>query len=110
MAQLSPTKDAVTQDSMTSKLYDYLIKFFFWQKDPKITRYFEQGLGGVNKGFKSAIINGQRSGDISIDKDPAALADFLTGLFYGIQAMGSSTLPNQKSLNHIISNALSDLD
>ncbi len=62
MAQLSLSKGVVSQDTMTSKLYDDFIKFFFWQKDPKIARYYEQGLGGVNKGFKSTIINGQKSG------------------------------------------------
>ncbi len=110
MAQLSLSKGVVTQDTMTSKLYDDFIKFFFWQKDPKIARYYEKGLGGINKGFKSTIINGQKSGEISTDKDVVALAGFLTGLFYGLQAMGSGVIPNQKSLSHIISNALSDLD
>jgi len=109
MAQHCLSKDAVTQDTMTSKLYDCFIQFFFWQKDPKISRYFEQGLGGINKGFKAAIIKGQKSGEISTDKDPDALADFLTGLFYGLQAMGSYSLP-RNSLSHIISNALNDLD
>jgi hypothetical protein len=109
MAQLSLSKVAVTQDTMTSKLYDCFIQFFFWQEDPKIARYFEQGLGGINKGFKSAIIKKQKSGEISIDKDPDALADFLTGLFYGLQTMGSDNL-SRNSLSHIISNALSDLD
>lgn len=109
MTQFSLSKDAITQETMTSKLYDCFIQFFFWQKDPKITRYFEQGLGGINKGFKSAIIKGQKSGEISTDKDPDALANFLTGLYYGFQAMRSDTLP-RNSLGHIISNALSDLD
>ena len=109
MTQLSLSKGEVTQDMMTSKLYDYLIQFFFWQKDPKIARYFEQGLGGVNKGFKSLIIIGKKSGEISPDKDPAVLADFLSGLFYGLQAMENGSL-SKNSLNHIISNALSDLN
>ncbi|WP_020481747.1 hypothetical protein [Methylomonas sp. MK1] len=109
MTQIFLAKDAVTQATMTSNLYNCFVHFFFWQKDPKIAKYFEQGLGGIKKGFKSAIIKGQNSGEISTDKDPESLADFLTGLFYGLLATGSETLP-MNSVSHIISNALIDLD
>ncbi len=99
-------------EAMTSKFYDCLLRFIFWQKDSKIARYFEGGLGQVKEGFRLAIINDQKKGDISKEKNPEVFAYFLTGLFYGLQVMGTddAIIAKQHSLRNVISNALDDLD
>jgi hypothetical protein len=95
---------------MTERIYDCLIKFCLWQQDPKIAEYYEGGLGQVNEGFRCAIINGQKAGDISADKDPKLLADFLTGFFYGLQVMGNGNISkHHHNLKRVISNALIDM-
>ena len=96
----------ITQDAVTSRVYDYLMQYLSWQKDTKIARCVEGGCSQVKEGFRLAIKKGQQKGEISADKDPDTLANFLAGIFYGLQIMGCSEVPNPKALKNVISNAL----
>ncbi len=81
----------------------------FWQSDEKIAKEVENGVNQVEEALRQAIERGQQNGDISPEKDPESIAHFLTGIFYGLQVMGSAT-PDRKKLNDIVSNALIILD
>ncbi len=104
--QLTCLSKQTTQDAGASRLYDYLIRFLFWQKDANIARHVEGGFNQVKEDFRLAIMKGQKTGEISSDKDPDMLAGFLAGIFYGLQMMGGSMVPNPKVLKNVISNAL----
>lgn len=81
----------------------------FWQTDAKITKEVEGGVKQVEEAFRQTIIRGQKNMEIAQDKNPDSLANFFTGIFYGLQVMGSA-LPNRKALENVISNALILLD
>ncbi len=81
----------------------------FWQTDAKINKEVEGGVKQVEEAFRHVIIRGQKNGEIASDKDSDSLANFFTGIFYGLQVMGSAN-PDRKTLENVILNALIVLD
>ncbi|NOV30673.1 MULTISPECIES: TetR/AcrR family transcriptional regulator [Methylomonas] len=81
----------------------------FWQTDAKISEEVEGGIKQVEDAFRQVIIRGQKDMEIAADKDSDSLAYFFTGIFYGLQVMGSAN-PDRKTLEKVISNALILLD
>lgn len=81
----------------------------FWQTDPEIAEEVSQGVLRVEEKFRNLVIRGQKEGDINIKHDPESLANFLTGVFYGLQVMASA-VPNRKALEDTVSTTLAMLD
>ncbi|MDA0368199.1 MAG: TetR/AcrR family transcriptional regulator [Proteobacteria bacterium] len=58
-----------------------------------VARRVTQFLGRLQFGFLRALENAKRTGDLSPDSDPKALADYLVGIVQGISAYAQAPVP-----------------
>ncbi len=77
--------------------------------DPAAAKLIGGGFGIMEDTFRALIERGQREGDIAADKDPGALARYLTSSLNGLMVVGKAK-PEAKALGEVARIALSVLD
>lgn len=83
--------------------------FEIWGDDPDVEKQVSMGVKRVEDAFYSALLRGQERGEIPKDRDAKALANYLTGIFYGLQVMARAN-PDRQSLESVVSTALTVLE
>ncbi len=76
--------------------------------DPEAAARCRGGLAVMEDTFHRLVVRGQTEGGISTDKDPQALARFLTGTVNGIMVIGKAN-PDRRTLDDIVDAAMSAL-
>ena len=77
--------------------------------DPAAAKLIGGGFGIMEDTFFALVQRGQTEGEISADKDPRALARYLTSSLNGIMVMGKAN-PDREALSDIARIALTALD
>lgn len=77
--------------------------------DPEVCTRIANSLLLVEKAFIKAIIRGQANGEIAWDKDPRALARYLTSSIQGLRVM-SKTAPTRAKMQDVVKLTLSILE
>jgi TetR/AcrR family transcriptional repressor of nem operon len=77
--------------------------------DPQAANRVATGLAKTEETFYCAVRRGQKLGEIAADKEPRALARYLTGTLNGLLVMGKAN-PDRRALQDVSRIALSALD
>ncbi len=77
--------------------------------DPAAAKLIGGGFGIMEDTFFALVQRGQTEGEIDTDKDPRALARYLTSSLNGIMVMGKAD-PNREALSDVARIALTALD
>jgi TetR/AcrR family transcriptional repressor of nem operon len=77
--------------------------------DPQAADRVASGLARTEETFYCAIRRGQKLGEIGADKEPRALARYLTGMLNGLLVMGKAN-PDRKTLQDVARVAMTALD
>ena len=83
--------------------------FEFWGRDADVANLVSNGVNQVEDAFHAALLRSQERGEIPADLDTKALANYFTGIFYGLQVMASAS-PDRQALERVVSTALTVLD
>ncbi len=77
--------------------------------DPAAAKLIDGGFGIMEDTFFALVQRGQAEGGIGADKDPRALARYLTSSLNGIMVMGKAN-PDREALSDVARIALTALD
>lgn len=77
--------------------------------DPQAAGRVATGLARTEETFYCAVRRGQKLGEIGPDKEPRALARYLTGMLNGLLVMGKAN-PERRALQDVARIALTALD
>ncbi len=77
--------------------------------DPAAAKLIDGGFGIMEDTFFALVQRGQAEGEIGADKDPRALARYLTSSLNGIMVMGKAN-PDREALSDVARIALTALD